>query len=80
MYQKTFRAYFNNLHQALFCILLPSKHTFSQAKPNFIIVSSETPFSKNSYNTETSQLIYKAHPLIGFYMIQVFTEGYFGTD
>ena len=27
--------YFNDLHQALFCILLPSKHTFSQAKPNF---------------------------------------------
>ena len=35
---------------------------------------------KNSYNTETTQLIYKARPLIGFYVIQVFTEGYFGTD
>ena len=33
----------------IFYILLPSKYTFSQAKPNFIIVSSETPFSKNSY-------------------------------
>ena len=73
-------ACFNNLHQALFCTLLPSKHTFSQPKPNFILVSSESPFSKNSYNTETSQLIYKARPLIGFYMIRVFAEGYFGTD
>ena len=35
MYQKTFTADFNNLHQALFCILLLSKHTFSQAKLNF---------------------------------------------
>ena len=72
--------YFNDLHQALFCILLSSKHTFSQDKPNFIIVSSETPFSKNSYNTETSQLIYKVRSLIRFYMVRVFTEGYFGRD
>ena len=32
-------AYFNNLYQALCYILLPSKHTFSQPKSNFIIVS-----------------------------------------
>ena len=68
------------MHQALFCTLLPSKHTFSQPKHKFIIASWETPFSKKSYNTETSQLIYKARPLIEFYMIRVFTEGYFGTD
>ena len=35
MYQKTFTTYFNDLYQALFCILLPSKHTFSRAKPSF---------------------------------------------
>ena len=34
--------------------------------PNLIIVSSETPFIKKSYHTETIQLIYKARPLIGF--------------
>ena len=73
-------AYFSDLHQVLFCILLLSKHTFSQAQLNFIIVSSERPFSKNSYNTETSQLIYKVRSLIRFYMVRVFTEGYFGTD
>ena len=80
MYLKTLTAYFNDLHQALFCVLLPSKFTFSQPKPNFIIVSLETHFSKNSCNTETSQLIYKARTLIEFYMIWIFTEGYFGRD
>ena len=34
MYQKTFTAYFNDLQEELFCILLASIHTFSQAKPN----------------------------------------------
>ena len=66
MYQKTFTAYFNDFHKTLFGILLPSRQTFSQAKPNLIIVSQETSFIKNSYHTETIQLIYKARPLIGF--------------
>ena len=35
MYQKTFTAYFNDLYQGFFCILLPYKHTFFQAKRNF---------------------------------------------
>ena len=34
MYQKTLTAYSNDLQQGLFCILLTSIHTFSQAKPN----------------------------------------------
>ena len=80
MYWKTFTAYFNDFHQTLLCILLPSKHAFSQAKPNLVIISSETPFRKNSCHTETSELIYEARQLVGFYMIRVFTEGYFGID
>ena len=46
--------------------------------PSFIIVSSETPLSKNSYDTETSQLIYKANQWTGFYTIPVFNENFFG--
>ena len=45
-----------------------------------IKVYSETPFSKNSYHVETSQLIYFANPLAGFYMMGVFTEWCFQTD
>ena len=42
-----------------------------------LVVCSEIPFSKNSYHTETSQLICFANEMIGFYMIQVLTERYF---
>ena len=38
--------------------------------PKFLFkVRLEIPFSKNSYHTETSQLISKASHLTGFYMI-----------
>ena len=39
-----------------------------------IIVCMETPFSKNSYLVETSQMIFNANQLTGFYMIRGFTE------
>ena len=47
---------------------------------NIIIVFSEIPFSKNSYRTEASQLIWKALQLIGFYMIRVFSKRCFRID
>ena len=32
------------------------------------------PFSKNSYHTETSQMICNTNQATGFYMIRIFTE------
>ena len=43
-------------------------------------ICSETPFSKNSYYIETSQLIWVANQLTGFYMMRVFTARCFRTD
>ena len=37
-------------------------------------------FSKILYHIETSQLIYYANQLTGFYMARVFTESYFQID
>ena len=45
-----------------------------------IIVRSKIPFCKTSHHIETSQLICFANQLTGFYMTQVFTEGYFRTN
>ena len=43
-------------------------------------VYSETPFTKNSNDIETSQLQRFSNHLTGFYMIIVFIERYFRTD
>ena len=40
----------------------------------------ETPFSKNSFHIEISELICIANQMTGFYMIQVLTERYFRTN
>ena len=47
---------------------------------NMTTVCSETSFSKNSFHTETSQLICIANQMTGFYMIQVLTKRYFQTN
>ena len=47
---------------------------------NITTVCSETPFSKNLFHIETSQLICIANQITDFYMIQVFTERYFQTN
>ena len=44
------------------------------------LLFSETPFSKNSYCTETSQIICNAKQLAGFQTIRVFSERHFQTD
>ena len=44
------------------------------------LLFSETPFSKNSYCTETSQIICNAKELAGFQTICVFSERHFQTD
>ena len=44
------------------------------------LLFSETPFSKNSYCTETSQIICNAKQLAGFQTICVFSERHFQTD
>ena len=44
------------------------------------LVRSRILFCKNSHHIETSQLICCANQLTGFYMTQVFTEGYFVTN
>ena len=41
---------------------------------------SETTFSKNSYYTETSQMICNAKQLAGCKMVLIFSERYFQTD
>ena len=71
-FRKLFRYTLTICIKQYFLSHFPPKQTFSQAKPNLIIVSSESLFSKNLNHTETSQLIHKARPLIGFYMIRVF--------
>ena len=38
---------------------------------NITTVCSETPFSKNMFHIETSQLTCTANPITDFYMIQV---------
>ena len=43
----------------------------------FLPYYSERPFSKSSYNIETSQLLCKQNQLTSFCMIWVFTERYF---
>ena len=43
-------------------------------------VNWEKPFSKNLYHKETSQLTCNSNWLIGFYMIQAFTERCFWID
>ena len=40
-------------------------------------VCSETPFSKNSFHIETSELICITNQMTAFYVIQVLTERYF---
>ena len=37
-------------------------------------------FTQNSYHIKTSQLICIVNQLAGFFMVQIFTEGYFGND
>ena len=44
---------------------------------SIIIFCLEIAFRQNSYHTETSQLIWKANQLTGFYRTRIFTERYF---
>ena len=44
------------------------------------IICSEKPFSKNSYYTETSQMICNAKQLARFQTDHIFSERYFQTD
>ena len=44
------------------------------------IICSEKPFSKNSYYTETSQMICNARQLARFQTDHIFSERYFQTD
>ena len=43
------------------------------------ILCSEKPFSKNSYYTETSQMICNAKQLAGFQTVHILSEKYFQT-
>ena len=44
------------------------------------ILCSETPSSRSSYYTETSQMIYNAKQLAGFQTVHIFSDRYFQTD
>ena len=47
---------------------------------NITKVCLETPFSKIMFHIETSQVIWIANQMTGFYMIQVLTGRYFQTN
>ena len=60
------------------CLKLTIITTFNEK--NIIIVCSKIPFNKSYYHIETSQLIWKALQLTGFYIIRVFSERCFRID